>query len=60
MMISGMTVERFVEGPIVGNRHSCLSALTIRKPVRVTNYLGGSQAGSSALADCAHGREYHV
>ena len=36
MMISGMTMKRFVEEPIVGNRHSCLSALTIRKPVRVT------------------------
>ena len=40
MMISGMTMKRFVEGPIVGNRHSCLSALTTRKPVRVTTPIG--------------------
>ena len=33
-------MKRFVEGPIVGNRHSCLSALTTRKPVRVTTPIG--------------------
>ena len=45
MMISGMTMKRFVEGPIVGNRHSCLSALTIRKPVRVTTPMDALDLG---------------